>query len=171
MSHQQVSLPPKLLLAAVIQNLDHHFFGESRESAKIMFQAILKGEPSPFMKIDTGESGDVFCELSLDTSLYVGKLNFSKFRNSLAMMMVAIKERLQADAPLNPMNSEQGDTMFNIPGIVKEADGQFNVMVASFRQLGPGLATVRLLFLDPDQYAAAAQLAAETASAKALAES
>jgi len=164
MSNQQVSLPPKLLLAAVIQNLDHHFFGESRESAKIMFKAILNGDPSPFMKIDTGESGDVFCELSLDTSLYVGKLNFSKFRNSLAIMMIAIKERLQAGAPLNPMHSEQGDTMFNIPGIVKEADGQFNVLVASFRQLGPGLATVRLLFLDPAQYAAIAEKA--TASAE-----
>ncbi len=80
------------------------------------------------------------------------------------MMMVGIKERLEADAPLNAMRSEKGDVMFNVPGIVKDEDGQFNVMVTSFRQLGPGLSTVRLLFLDPDQYAAAAQLAAETAA-------
>jgi len=164
MSNQEVSLPPKLLLAAVNQNLDHHFFGESRESAKLMYQAILKDEPCPFMRIDTGEAGEVYCELSLDTSLYVGKLNFGKFRKSLAMMMVGIKERIAADAPLNAMSSDNGDILFNIPGIVKDQNGQFNVLVTSFRQLGPGLSTVRLMFLDPDQYAAAAQLASEKAT-------
>lgn len=164
MSNQEVSLPPKLLLAAVNQNLDHHFFGESRESAKLMYQAILKGEPSPFMRIDTGEAGEVYCELSLDKTLYVGKLNFGKFKKSLAMMMVGIKERLDAEAPLNALRSQAGDIMFNIPGIVKEPNGQFNVLVTSFRQLAPGLSTVRLMFLDPDQYAAAAQLASEKAA-------
>jgi len=159
MSNQEVSLPPKLLLAAVNQNLDHHFFGESRESAKLMYQAILKDEPCPFMRIDTGEAGEVYCELSLDTSLYVGKLNFGK-----SMMMVGIKERIAADAPLNAMSSDNGDILFNIPGIVKDQNGQFNVLVTSFRQLGPGLSTVRLMFLDPDQYAAAAQLASEKAT-------
>ncbi len=159
--NQEVSLPPKLLLAAINRNLDYHFFGESRDSAKQMFKAVMKGETCPFMKIDTGESGEVYCELSLDSSLYVGKLNFSKFRKSLAMTMVGIQERLDADAALNAMRSDQGEVLFNIPGIVKDKDGQFNILVVAFRHLGPGLSTVRLLFLDPKQYSQAVQHAAE----------
>lgn len=159
MNHQQVSLPPKLLLGAINKNLDHHFFIGSRESAKMMFHTVLKEEPCSFMRIDMGEAGEVQCELSLDTSLYVGKLNFGKFKKLLAMMMIGIKERIDADAPLNALTSKHGEIMFNIPGIVKDQDGQINVMVTSFRQLAPGLSSVRLMFLDPSEYAAAAQLA------------
>ncbi len=159
--NQEVSLPPKLLLAAINRNLDYHFFGESRDNAKQMFKTIMDGEPCPFMKIDTGDSGDVYCELSLDGSLYVGKLNFSKFRKSLAMTMVGIQERLDADAPLNAMRSDKGEVLFNIPGIIKDKDGQFNILVVAFRHLGPGLSTIRLMFLDPKQYSQAVQQAAE----------
>ena len=167
MSNQDVSLPPKLLLGAINNNFEHHFFNQSRESAKIVFQSLLKGEQCPFMRIDMGDAGEVQCELSLDTSLYVGKLNFGKFKKLLATMMIAIKERIEADAPLNALNSKHGEIMFNIPGIVKDQDGRFNVMVTSFRQLAPGLSSVRLMFLDPQQYADALQLASQKVNKEA----
>ncbi len=166
MSYQQVSLNPKLLLAAVNENLNRHFYADSRDSAKSLYNEISKGSSTPFMRIDTGEAGEVFCELSLDHTLYVGKLNFGKFRKALAMMMLGIKTRIESDQPLGAMSSDSGEIMFNIPGIVKE-DDQMNVIVCSFRQLGPGLSSVRLMYLDPDKYAAAAQQAADvTASEK-----
>lgn len=161
MSYQKVSLNPKRLLAAVNENLNRHFFAESRDSAKSLFKAISQGQPAPFMRIDTGEAGEVFCELALDSSLYVGKLNFGKFRKALAMMMLGIKTRIESDQPLNALSSESGEILFNIPGIVKEED-QINVMVVSFKQLGPGLSNVRLMYLDPEKYAAAAQPAVNT---------
>ena len=154
MSNHEVSLSPKLLLAAVLNNLNLHFFDSSRDQAKQFYKVLCDESPAPFMKIDTGETGDVFCELSMDQSLYVGKLNYGKFRKSLASMMHAIKNRLEDDTPLNAMSSNTGEILFNIPGIVQE-DNQVNIMVCSFRQLGPGLATVRLLYLDPVNYATA----------------
>ena len=42
--------------------------------------------------------------------------------------------------------------IFNTPGIIKSGD-DVNVLVSGLRQVGPGLATIRLLFLDPDKYA------------------
>jgi hypothetical protein len=82
-------------------------------------------------------------------------------------MMISIKKSIDADAPLNALTSAHGEIMFNIPGIAKDQDGQFNVMVTSFRQIGPGLSSVRLMFLDPSQYAAAAQLASEKTNKEA----
>lgn len=158
MSYQQVSLNPKLLLAAVNENLNRYFYAESRDSAKALFNTISEGASTPFMRIDTGEAGEIYCELALDYSLYVGKLNFGKFRKSLAMMMLGIKTRIEKDQPLTTMSSDAGEILFNIPGIVKE-DEQVNVMVCSFKQLGPGLSRVRLMYLDPDSYATAAEAA------------
>lgn len=162
MSNTEVSLNPKLLLSAVLDNLNLHFFTSTRDQAKQFYKLLNDEHPAPFMKIDMGDSGEVFCELSMDQSLYVGKLNYGKFRKNLAMMMHAIKQRIDAEAPLTAMTSNTGEILFNIPGIVKE-DDQINIMVCSFRQLGAGLATVRLMFLDPDDYAAAIQNANDSA--------
>ena len=165
MSYQEVSLNPKLLLAAVNENLNRHFYAESRDAAKSLYNAISEGAPAPFMRIDTGEAGEVFCELALDSTLYVGKLNFGKFRKALAMMLLGVKTSIENDKPLNAMNSDTGEILFNIPGIVRE-DDQMNVMVCSFKPMGPGLSTVRLMYLDPDKYAAAAQQAADLAASE-----
>lgn len=165
MSNHQVSLNPKLLLSAVLDNLNLHFFTSSRDTAKQFFKVLCNDHPAPFMKIDMGENGEVFCELSMDQSLYVGNLNYGKFRKNLAMMMNAIKKRIDEDAPLTAMTSNTGEIMFNIPGIVKE-DDQINIMVCSFRQLGAGLATVRLMFLDPDKYSDAVQTANQAPAKK-----
>ena len=82
------------------------------------------------------------------------------------MTMVGIQERLDADEPLNAMRSNQGEVLFNIPGVVKDKDGQFNILVVAFRHLGPGLSTVRLMYLDPKQYSQAVQQAAEKSERK-----
>jgi len=163
MSYQEVSLNPKLLLAAINTNLNSHFFASKRPAAKQLYHEIADGKDAPFMRIDTGEAGEVLCELALDSSMYVGKLNFGRFRKSLATMMLAITDRIDAEEKLNALSSQQGEIMFNVPGFVNE-DEQLNVMVCSFKSLGPGMATVRLMYLDPEQYVAAAQ--AKDAQAK-----
>jgi len=165
MSYQEVSLAPKLLLAAVHENLNRHFYADNRDSAKSLYNTISKGSSAPFMRIDTGDAGEIFCELTLDSSLYVGKLNFGKFRKTLAMMMLGLKTRIENDQPLNAMSSETGETLFNVPGVVKDGD-QTNVMVCGFKQLGPGLSTVNLMYLDPDEYMQALQQAADAAATK-----
>jgi len=153
MKNQQVSLSPKVLLGAINKNLEHHFLNSSRESAKLLFQTILKGETSPFMRIDMGDAGEVHCELSLDEAAYVGKLNFGKFKKSVAVMTSDISQHLDTDTAINSINNDKGEIRFNIPGIVEESDGQRNVIIVSFRQLGAGLASVKLMFLAPDEYA------------------
>jgi len=158
MNYEQVSLNPKLLLAAMNQSLDKQFYQQPRDASKQLFKKLNDGEITSFMRIDTGEAGEVMCDLSLDKTLYVGKLSFGKFRRALAMMMHAIKARLEVDEKLNALRSKDGEIMFNVPGIIKEGE-QFNVMVCSFKSLGPGLASVRLMYLDPDKYAASVQQA------------
>ena len=151
MSHEQVTIQPKALLAAINENLNRYFYADSRDSSKQLFKILLDGQSTPFMKINMGDSGEIYCELKLDTSLHLGKLNFSKFRKGLAAMMLGIHTRLEADDALNVMNSQNGDTMFNIPGIYQDEE-ETNVLVCGMNQTGPGLACISLMYLDPGQY-------------------
>ncbi|MBT8115252.1 MAG: hypothetical protein KJP04_07720 [Arenicella sp.] len=151
MNHQDVNLNPTEFLTAVVENLDGLFFAETREQSKRLFNEIMHGETMPFMLIQLGEAGEIKCDVSLDASKYVGKLNFSNFRKALAMMLMSINQRLKAESDLAILSSRDGDLLFNIPGIVKTAD-TVNMMVCGMRQNSPGVATVRLLFIDPDAY-------------------
>ncbi|MFT5572810.1 MAG: hypothetical protein ACI9FR_001734 [Cryomorphaceae bacterium] len=153
MSHEQVNIQPKALLSAINENLNRYFYADSRDSSKQLFKILSDGQSTPFMKIEMGDSGEIYCELKLDTSLHVGKLNFSKFRKGLAAMMLGIHTRLEADDALNVMNSQNGDTMFNIPGIYQaQDDEETNILVCGMSQTGPGLACINLMYLDPEQY-------------------
>ena len=152
MSHEQVTIQPKALLTAINENLNRYFYADSRDSAKQLFKVLSDGQSTPFMKIDMGDSGEVYCELKLDTSLHIGKLNFSKFRKGLAAMMLGVHTRREADDSLNVMTAQNGDTMFNIPGVYQAEDEETNILVCGMNQTGPGLACISLMYLDPTQY-------------------
>lgn len=151
MSPQQISLNPETLLSAILENLNMQFFAESRQESKLLFRDLQNGEQTPFMHINATKSGEIYCNLALDHSAYVGQLNFSRFRKILATMMMEISHRLEHKEDMNVLSAGEGDMLFNIPGLVRE-DGATNVLVCGLRQLTPGKAVVRLLFLDPSQY-------------------
>ncbi len=156
MSNTSVNLDPSQLLTAISLNLDSQFYAASRDHSKRLYSDIAGGETMPFLQLNTKRSGDINCNLQLDSTQYTGKLSFSKFRKAMAVMLLGIKTRIDENQPLNMLTSEQGDIMFNIPGVIQNKDGT-NVMVCGLRQMQPGLMTIRLMFLDPVQYQAEAQ--------------
>ena len=154
MSYQQIDLDPQLFLGALLENLNNHFFANKRDESKRLYVAIAENKAVPFMHINAADSGEIYCDLTLDKSEYVGKLNYGQFRKCLAVMMQSISSRLEAKQDLNVMNSENGEILFNVPGIV-QSDSQLNVLVSGISQAGPGKIVIRLMFLDPSHYVAA----------------
>ena len=155
MSHHQINLDPRKLLTAVVENLNGQFFADGRAETKRLYKSISSGEEVPFIRIDFGDSGEVLCNLDLDHSQYCGDLNYGKFRKCLAMMLQGITVKLRDNtgdlSDLNILQSDSGELLFNIPGMVNSDEG-INVLVCGLRQQGPGLVTIRLMFLDPSQY-------------------
>ena len=152
MNYQQVNIDPSTILAAILENLNIQFYADNRDRAKRFYSSLEKGETISFMKIQTPESGDIECQLKLDASLYNGSLNYSRFRKNMAMMMVAIKNRIENNEPLGLFTSESGhEILFNIPGILRTDEGT-NAMVCSMNQGAPGLMLIQLMFIDPEQY-------------------
>ena len=156
MNNTSVNLDPSQLLTAISANLDSQFYAATRDHSKRLFTDIADGEPMPFLQLNTKRSGDINCNLQLDSSQYTGKLSFSKFRKAMAVMLLGIKTRIDEGESLNMLTSDQGDIMFNIPGVLQNKDGT-NVMVCGLRQIQPGLINIRLMFLDPVAYQAEAE--------------
>ena len=165
MNNSSVNLDPRQLLTAISLNLDSQFYAASRDHSKRLYSDIAGGQAMPFLQLNTKRSGDINCHLQLDSTQYTGKLSYSKFRKAMAVMLLGIKTRIEEEQSLNMLTSEQGDIMFNIPGIIQNKDGT-NVMVCGLRQVQPGLMTVRLMFLDPERYKAEAKKVAVKVDAK-----
>lgn len=166
MTQQEVNLDPRQLMAALIENLDRHFYAASRDDAKQLYKALADGNIARFMHVKMEDDSELFCHLALDSTQYVGKLNFGRFRKGLAMMLLSAKKRLEKGEDLNVMNSQSGDVLFNVPGIVNADDGT-NVLVCGLQQAAPGQVTIRLMYLNPDHYADAAIAGREKAEAEA----
>lgn len=151
MATGSAKLEPTILLGALITNLDHHFFTSDRTNAKKKFQSLHTGGSEPLLKLGFSDQSEIQCTLCLDYSEYNGKLNFTKFRNNLAAMMLAIKETLEQKRPLNQMHSETGEILFNIPGIVQSGKDT-NVMVCGLQQIAAGKITFKVMFLNSSAY-------------------
>jgi len=160
MAQEQMHINESDLMGAVNAGLNACFYDASREGSKQIFNAINDGQQVQFIRMSATNGNEIHCDISLDSSLYDGKLNFSKFRRSLAVMMLAIQQRIDAEESLNMLTSEAGDIMFNVPGIVKSGD-VINILVAGFRQLGSGKGLVRLMYLEPNNYIETAQRSRE----------
>ncbi len=152
MHHEETEINPSELLTALVENLNVQFFADNRTDAKRLYHTIADGEEVPFMHIGFPNGQEIKCNLAMDHSQHKGKLSFSKFRKSLATMMHSLTIRLEEKQDFNILHSQEGDMIFNTPGIIK-TDDDVNVLVSGLRQTAPGLATIRLLFLDPEKYA------------------
>ena len=107
----------------------------------------------PLLQITSDQQGDVTGVLALDSSEFVGSLNFSTFRDALGSHLNQVLERLQKeDDDLSIFTAEDtGAMLFHIPGIV-ESDGQHNFLVTAIEQDKPGTIIIKLMFLNPDTY-------------------
>ena len=152
MGNYEVEVQPQQMLAAVHQHLTNTFFRQEKTAAKRAYSDISSGGSIPFLEISAAEKGEITCSLALDHSEYVGKLNFSAFRDILAAHLQQIAAKLKNEEDLNIFTNQQtGDLLFHIPGILQR-DDTVNALVTSVEQREPGELIVKLMFLDPANY-------------------
>jgi len=152
MQNHEIQLQPQQILAAIHEHLVNTFFRQAKTDAKKAFTQLSSGESIPFIEISSESQGDVACMLALDHSEYIGKLNFSAFRDILGAHLHLVGEKLKSEENLNIFTNEQtGDMLFNIPGILQRDDA-INVLVTGIEQRKAGELTIRMMFLDPANF-------------------
>ncbi len=155
---QNQSIPrDKFLLMSV--NLLHKAFVESsRTEAKKLYRLLAEGTPVQLTQVQMEDKSTLAVSLSLDRSEFRGRLNFGAFRSSVATLIGNAGQALQAgtDYPVFGGEAEADGMIFGITAVTVE-EGQANVMVLGTKASDRGAAVLlRLMYLDPGQFAAAA---------------
>ena len=147
-----ISLKPEKILVAIHQHVGACFFGGTKTEAKQAFNELRSGKHLPLLEISAGDRGSVVGVLALDASEFVGKLNYTAFRNALASHLNRVAERLKNSESLNILTiQDTGAMLFHVPGLV-QVGNQVNVLVTGIEQSKPGELLIKLMFINPDNY-------------------
>ena len=156
MSNVSIELDTATFLTVIHNNYKRLFLDSSETDAEEEYRKLMDDQTVPIIEISAPDQGEVTCDLALDHSQFLGTLNFSRFRNALIAHLSQIVDTLKSEDELNVLtNEDTGDIVYYVPGIVEE-DGTINVLVTGVEQRTAGELTVRLMFLDPQQFAAQA---------------
>ncbi len=150
------ALPQRQFLL-VAANLIHRFLLEpSRVEAKQKFRSLEGGQILGLQPVELEDKSRAQFGLAFDHSEFVGKLNFSAFRASVEILLANLVEQLKAEQELKTFGSQDAAEamIFGVTGVTVDA-GQSNVMVLASEPHARGDATIlRLMYLDPQQFAA-----------------
>ena len=153
MRNDSIELDTATFLTVIHNNYKRLFLDSSETDAEEGYRKLMDDQTVPIVEISAPDQGEVTCDLALDHSQFLGTLNFSRFRNALIAHLSQISDTLKSEDELNVLtNEDTGDIVYYVPGIVEE-DGTINVLVTGVEQRTAGELTVRLMFLDPQQFA------------------
>ncbi len=153
MSNVSFELDTATFLTVIHNNYKRLFLDSSEIDAEEEYRKLMDDQTVPIIEISAPDQGEVTCDLALDHSQFLGTLNFSRFRKALIAHLSQIADTLKSEDELNVLtNEDTGDIVYYVPGIVED-DGTINVLVTGVEQRTAGELTVRLMFLDPHQFA------------------
>lgn len=146
--------PERFLLVAL--NLLHRAFGEaSRAQAKALFRTLQEGAAVALSTVEMEDGSRAAFGLSLDQSEFRGRLNYGGFRASLDILLGNISTSLKEEKPV-PVFTTQGegdDTLFGITALTVEGEQPNVLMLAARPDAGAGGTVLRLMYMDPAQFA------------------
>jgi hypothetical protein len=146
----------KFLLMSV--NLLHKaFIDANRTEAKNLYRSIAEGALVKLTRVQMEDKSTLGVNLSLDQSEFHGKLNYGAFRASLGALIGNVGQTLkeEKDYPVFSGEGDSGSIIFGITAVTAEGE-QPNVMVlGTDTQAADASVTLRLMYLDPAQFAEA----------------
>ncbi len=134
--------------------LNQIFVKSPKEKAKPVFKTIKQGKTFALGSVTIQDKLESSLQLALDYSEFRGPgFNFDVFEMALKGILQQISQKFQAKADLNVMTSDQGSMLIHLPGMI-QMNEQLNVMVMAFELGAIENITIRLMFMDPEQYEA-----------------
>ena len=128
------------------------FFDNTRLVAKRVFNELDKGKRLKLVSLTMEDKSELKIDVSLDTTDYVGQLNFSLMRKHLKSLLAQIAKLLEeGKRPSVRNNKQNGTQLFNIPGAVVE-QGQLNVLMMAWSSRVKGTVEIELMFFEPTQF-------------------
>lgn len=153
MSEQRaVDIPVVELVKVVSNTLQQCLLRPPKDKVKPLFKDLKAGKSITLGKLEAGELLSLTLVLQLDYSEFVGPgFNVDVFRATVQAMLNTASMYLKSQRELNILTSESGSTLVHTPGAITLND-QTNVLVMAFEPIEQQQLTVKLMFVDPQQY-------------------
>ena len=151
----QQTIPKEKFLVIAVNLLHRHFITAGRAQAKRLYREVREGKLVALTTVKMEDESTVKFRLSLDHSEFAGHLNFGAFRGGLGVLLgnLAGALRDKRDITVFSVDERPESVLFGITGVTVE-DGRTSVMVlGADTHREPGLVTLRLMYLDPAQFA------------------
>ena len=146
------SLSPEQFLTMSANVLHKTFFDNTRLVAKRVFNELDKGKRLKLISLTMEDKSELNIDVSLDTTEYIGQLNFSLMRKHLKALLAQIAKLLEEGKRPSVRNNQQNSSqLFNIPGAVVE-QGQLNVLMMAWSSKVKGTLEIELMFFEPTQF-------------------
>ena len=147
-----VTLDTRRYVTAAVNLLHAAFVKAPRAQAKRHFARVHGGATLDLARLKLDGRGDVMFRVALDHSEYRGKMGFAPFRKQLELLLQRLAERVRLKLDIAVYASEStGELLFNVPAIAVN-EGTTNVLMLGVGKPEPGVTTLRLQFLDPEQF-------------------
>ena len=153
MSNQEVTINIDQLIAMAMQGLDGLFFKAHKDKAKKLYKEISDGKVVDFATLTFKDDRlePLKLKLALDQTEFVGHLTFHLFKNALQLTLRHIAQKMEKKQDLNIFNADNSDEIILLtPGVIQH-DDKVNIMVVGILPAFKA-ATVKLQFLDPEQF-------------------
>ncbi len=161
------SLSADKFLTVSVNLLNRAILEATRTDAKKIFRALTEGQTIALTQLELEDKSTVRVDLSLNHTLYPGRLNFRGFRTSLSLLLRNAVEALQDPGSLRTFrNEENPDSMlFGLTAVVVD-NGVPSVMALGVESArGDASVLLQLSFLDPKQFAPEPEAAGGSATA------
>ena len=155
---QTHKMEPDRFLTMAVNILHRTFIDGSRNDAKRSFREISAGKQVHLVRVKMEDESELIIDIALDSSEFIGKLNFAAFKHILQVMLVKISKQLQEDpGQLNIFtDTESGNMIFHLPGVMVDGEN-INIMVLGVNKGAPGSVILMLQFIDSKQFVPQAQ--------------
>ena len=151
-ANRNVSMKPDRFATAAVNLLDRAFLAASRAQSKRHFARIQGGGLLELETLRLEDGSEVAFRVTLDHGAYRGKLSYAAFRRGLTMLLGRLVERIRGSRDMNLYTSKSDSSLlFNVPAVIT-GEGATNVLMLGTGDPEPGLMTLRLVYLDPEQF-------------------
>jgi hypothetical protein len=161
---QSHSLPTDKFLTLAVNLLHKVFLEATRTEAKGLYRRLSEGGEVGLTRVRMEDGAEVRFDLSLDSSLYNGRLNYGSFRAGLTLLLANIADALREKRDIRTFHAQEDPNImiFGITAVTVE-DDEPSVLVlgADARPARPAV-VLQLQYLDRQQFARADDSAAGT---------
>ena len=153
---QSAQMPQERFLRISVNLLFKTFLEASRTEAKKLFREIEDGTRVSLTEVVMEDGGRVRFDLSLNTELYNGSINWSSFRRGLVEMLQLADKALNEGRKLTVFSGKEdpNQIIFGVLGTTVEGE-HTNVLALGANSAAAGAVELRLMYLDHSQFAGA----------------